>query len=344
MAIIYGKQFKKNEILRRVGDMSQIAGIKRVEFKDGEEKGVEALLFKTGSGFEFTVLVDRAMDISSASYCGQSLCWRSSTGDVAPQFYEPSGIGFLRSFFGGLLVTCGLTYLGAPDVDEGEELGLHGRISHIPAENVSINRNWQGNNYLLSATGTLRQTRVFGENITLARTISTKCGESRIFIRDIVQNEGFQKTPLMILYHCNFGFPLMDKGTELISPSIEVLRREDKKGALQKSYSIFPEPIKNFSEEVYYHKMKADKDGFVTVKLVNKKSGRKEGFGIYLKYRQRELPKFVQWKMCGEGIYVMGLEPANCWVEGRSVEKQRGTLEYLKSGEKREYLLEIGVL
>jgi len=342
--LLYNKQFKKDEILRKVGDVSQIAGIKRVEFKEGKEKGVEALLFKTGVGFEFTVLVDRGMDISEASYCGQSLCWRSSTGDVAPQFYEPERLGWLRSFFGGLLVTCGLTYLGAPDVDSDEELGLHGRISNIPAQNVSLDCKWDKDDYILSATGKLRETRVFGENITLTRTISAKCGESRIFIRDIVQNEGFQTTPLMILYHFNFGFPLMDKGTELISPSIEVIRREDKKRAPFQTYSIFPAPIKDFQEEVFYHTMKSDKKGFVTVKLINRMFNRGKGFGIYLKYRQRELPKFIQWKMCGERIYVMGLEPANCWVEGRSKEKQRGTLEYLKSGQKKEFLLEVGIL
>jgi len=48
--------------------------------------------------------------------------------------------------------------------------------------------------------------------------------------------------------------------------------------------------------------------------------------------------------MIGEGLYVVGLEPANCGVEGRAKERERGTLQFLEPGEKRYYNLEIGVL
>src|SRR5512136_2340248 len=134
MATIFGKTFTKPELLKRVGDISQLGGVKPVELVNGNERGVRAAEFKTGAGLNFTVLIDRALDISAADYCGQSLCWRSSTGDVAPAFYEPEGLSWLRSFYGGLLITCGLTYIGAPDVDQGKPLGLHGRVSNIPAK------------------------------------------------------------------------------------------------------------------------------------------------------------------------------------------------------------------
>jgi hypothetical protein len=48
--------------------------------------------------------------------------------------------------------------------------------------------------------------------------------------------------------------------------------------------------------------------------------------------------------MNGEGTYVVGMEPANCLVEGRDKERERGTLQFLQPGERREYDLEIGVL
>ena len=38
------------------------------------------------------------------------------------------------------------------------------------------------------------------------------------------------------------------------------------------------------------------------------------------------------------------LEPANCLVEGRDKDRQRGLLQFLEPGESREYMLEIGVL
>jgi hypothetical protein len=68
------------------------------------------------------------------------------------------------------------------------------------------------------------------------------------------------------------------------------------------------------------------------------------GFGFYLRYRKKELPRFIQWKMVGEGHYVCGMEPATNLVTGRDKARAAGELRYLEAGEKREYHLEIGVL
>jgi hypothetical protein len=84
----------------------------------------------------------------------------------------------------------------------------------------------------------------------------------------------------------------------------------------------------------------------VEVRLVNPafnhQSGVQAGLGVYLRYARAEYPIFVEWKMMGEGLYVVGLEPANCHVEGRTKERQRGTLVMLEPGEVRTYRLEIG--
>ena len=56
---------------------------------------------------------------------------KAKTGDVGPAFYEPAGSDWMRGSFMGLLTTCGLTFVGHPEVDpeeENTELGLHGRL------------------------------------------------------------------------------------------------------------------------------------------------------------------------------------------------------------------------
>ena len=108
------------------------------------------------------------------------------------------------------------------------------------------------------------------------------------------------------------------------------------------AYSSFQAPTPGFAEQVYYHEMAADNDGNVRVALINPELD--GGLGIYLQYHQKHLPRFIQWKMMGYGSYVLGLEPANCYVEGRSKERERGTLLVLQPGEKVCYQLEIGVL
>jgi hypothetical protein len=64
---------------------------------------------------------------------------------------------------------------------------------------------------------------------------------------------------------------------------------------------------------------------------------------VAVRYAKAQDPIFVEWKMMGEGLYVVGLEPANCHVGGRCQERTDGTLPVLAPREKRFYRLEIEV-
>ena len=344
MAILYGKEIDKKTLLKRVGSISQVASIKRYTLLEGREKDVEAADIRTGSGFSFTVLPSRGMDISFAQYNGKPLCWRSQTGNVAPTYYEPEEFEWLRSFYGGLLVTCGLTQVGMSCVDNGEKLGLHGRISNIPATDVSTQSEWKDDDYVMKIKGKITQAKVFGENICLTREITARLGENRLFVHDVVENLGFEDVPHMILYHINGGYPAVDEGSSLIARINNVSPRDDEAKIEQKKYNQFSEPTHGFKERVYYLDMAEDKDGFVTAGLVNKTCDNGEGFGFYIKYLKRELPRFVEWKMNGEGTYVVGIEPANCRVGGRTKEREANALPFIAPGEKKEYHLEIGIL
>ncbi len=344
MPKLFGRSYTKAELLERVGDISQIGGVQRVRLQEGTEDGVNAIEFRTGSGLCFTVLAGRGMDISSAEYCGKSLCWRSGTGAAAAAFFEPEGLGWLRTFYGGLLVTCGLTYCGSPCQDGDEELGLHGRVSHIPARSVYADGEWDGDEYRIWAQGKMREASVFGPNVLLTRKISAKLGESKIWVEDVVENQAHEPQEHMLLYHCNLGFPLLDAGAELLVPSAEVTPRTDFAGETLAEHSRFAAPTADMQERVYYHDLAADADGMTCVALVNRDRPGSHPLGLYLRFRKNEFTQFAQWKMPGQGTYVMGLEPSNCRVEGRPTEREEGRLRVLAPGERQEYHLEIGVL
>ncbi len=344
MAKLYGCEFSRGELMRKIGDISQIAGTRSYQLSNGNEKGVDGVDFRTGTGFSFTVLPGRGMDISYAEYNGQPLCWRSATGDVGSPYYEPEGLGWLRGFYGGLLVTCGMTSAGSPCTDEDSELGLHGRMSYTPAKNVWTDGQWEDDEYIMWTQGKVREASVFGENIIVTRKIWAKLGESKLYLHDVVENLGFEPVPHMYLYHINGGFPAVDEDSALLSPTKEALPRDAEAQIGAENYYKFQAPTTGFEEKVYYHDMMPDADGYVHAALVNKKFGDGHGFGFYVKYLKNQLPRFIEWKMNGEGTYVVGMEPANCLVEGRDKERERGTLQFLQPGEKREYELEIGVL
>lgn len=339
---LFGKNYSKTALRKRVGNMDQIAGVRLVSFEDGNEHPARAALFHTGSGFEFTVFLDRGMDIASASYQGKALGWRSTTGNVAPQYFEPEGVRWLRSYFGGLVTTCGLSRVGAPGSDSAlQGDGLHGRISHIPARDIQVHQGWEGNRYTLSVSGLMRETSVFGENLTLRRTVSTELGASSFQIQDVVTNEGFNKTPLSLLYHCNLGWPAVDEGSQILSPSVAIAPRDEEARKGLETWHTMEAPVHQYREKCYYHEMAADKKGQVTVAMVNN-AFPDDGFGVYIRYNKKELPRFVQWKQLGEQVYVCGFEPCNCGIEGREKDEALGLLDWLKAGEERAFHLEFG--
>jgi hypothetical protein len=344
MVQLYGKDVGKKELLRRVGDISQIGGIRLLQLDDGPMRGVRAAEVRTGGGLTCTVVLDRGMDISFAEYQGVPLGYRSPTGEIAPAFYEPEGFGWLRGFHSGLLVTCGLAYMGAPCVDEGEPLGLHGRISYIPAAKVGVGEGWQGDDYVMSIKGELREVAVFGENLRLTRRISATLGEPRLRINDRVENLGYQESPLMILYHFNFGYPLLDEESEIIAPGGKATPRDAEAAADGDRYTRLGPPLPGYKERVFLWEMKADAQGWAKAGLANRAFGNGHGLGVLIRYRQKELPCFTDWKMIGEGLYVVGLEPGNAYPLGRVAEREAGRLQHLGPGEEREFALEIEVL
>jgi hypothetical protein len=324
--------------------LDQAFGIEPFVFDDGPARGVRALRVRTGSGLSFVVLSDRGMDLGAVEYRGTPLAWLSPTGVTAPQYREIDGEGWLRSFGGGLLVTCGLQNVGPPSRRDGEKLGLHGRISNIPASNVSHEVRCEAESYVLEARGEVRESRVFGSNLLLKRKVSAHAGESQIRIEDTIHNEGFSPQPLMLLYHLNLGWPLVDETARLAGPGKPgeppVPRDVDAEGGLE-TWDSFDAPTPGFRERVYYHRPVAGPDGRAVARLHN--PALDGGLALSVRFRPEELPEFVQWTMTGEGTYVVGLEPATCRVGGYEAEEAAGRVIYLQPGESRRSRLEIGI-
>lgn len=339
MPEIFGRSFSRDELRRLVGAESQVAGVRLVELADGRVRGMRAAEVFTGSGFRFTVLIDRGLDIGSAEHAGRPLAWLHEAL-ASPAHHESQGLGWLRTFGGGLVTTCGLTHYGPPD-PEGEGHGLHGRASHLPATNLRIRQEWQGEEYVLEIEGETRQARLFGENLRLERRLSTRLGSTRVRLEDRVTNQGFRPAPLAVLYHCNFGFPVVSEHSELIVADRALRPRDEAARAGLADHRRFGPPDPAFAEQVFYHEPHTDARGEATATIVN----RALGFGAFVRWRAAELPVLAQWKMTGAGEYVCGLEPS--MHEMRPTRRQlreEGLLHELPPGGSLSFRLELGAL
>ncbi|MDN5276173.1 MAG: hypothetical protein PWR01_138 [Clostridiales bacterium] len=337
---LFGKTFTKDEIRQRVGHISQIAGIKVYTLKEGRAQGVDAIDVKTGSGLNFTVLPGRAMDIAWMEHNGRPIGFISKCGIVHPSYYHPYGYEWLRNFYGGVLTTCGLTHVGPPEKEGIWDLGLHGRVSNIPAEEVRHSTTWVGDELILTVEGKVREAVMFSDNLVLHRRIEAYGGENKVVIYDEILNEGYEDTPFMILYHMNIGFPVVDESSELVAPIIKAIPRDEEAEKGIERYNKFELPTPGYKEQVFFHELAEDDKGNTCAGIVNESIN----LGICIRYNKKELPFFTEWKMMGQQDYVVGLEPGNCVPIGRSAARQKGELEYLKPGEKRTISLEIEIL
>ncbi len=326
-----------------VGSMDQLARIRTSVMDDGRGRGIRIADIDNGSGLRFTVLLDRGMDIGDASFNGIPFAYQTPVGIVHPAYFEADGFRWLRSFGAGLLTGCGLRNVGSPEAEQGMRvdgpLGLHGRLSNTPAEDVAVFKGWNNDRYVLSVTGTMREVSFFGENLELKRTISTAMGDNVITISDRIINRGIRPSPLLLLYHINVGFPLLSEAAVVEGCVKKTTPRNGESAAGLDEWNHCQLPTAGYVEQCFFHDVTEAKDGMARMTLRNPDSG----LAMEVAYCKAELPYFTQWKMMGQQEYVMGLEPANCYPDGQMAEKEKGTLRLILPDESVEFKVTIGV-
>ena len=327
-----------DSIARKTGDLRQVAGTRAYALTEGAAAGVRAIDVNTGGGLTYTVLPDRGMDISLASFRGVNLCYQSGCGEAHPAFYDAAGDAWLRVFHAGLLTTCGPTNIAPACVDEGETLGLHGRCSATPAFRFADESDWEGDAPRLSLRGEMRFASVFGERLRLVRRISSAVFENRICLEDTIVNEGGTSAPFAMLYHVNAGYPLLDEDARIRVSSETVEGYDEYSQAASETWRRFRPPDAGNREKNYLHRFCA-KCTSARAEIENPRLGLR----LYVAFDPRALPFMTQWKMEGVRDYVMALEPGNAPCEARDVLRKKGLLPRIEPGQRVVHRLEIGV-
>ncbi len=328
----------------KVANSSQIAGIETSVIDNGPAKGTRIAWVTTGSGLRFKVAIDRGLDIIDAFYKDKSLAFISHGGLTSPRPDADHDLTWLETFPGGLVVTCGLTHTGPPEEDEKGKRGLHGKISNIPAELQCIKQpDLHTDDLDIVISGVMRESVVFGNRVEMIRTISCKVGEPAIKIKDEVTNKGNQRTPHMLLYHCNFGWPLIDEGTEFVYNGKCKSRggqQDDEIFNSEKNYKICRTPLDQHrgpGEACGFIDVEENEKGWCNASVNNKKIS----LELTLRYLKDQLPCLSNWQHFGPGEYVAALEPGTNFPIGRKEAEKQGTLKYIEPGETKECFLEI---
>ena len=331
----------------KISNPAQLGGIETSVLDNGAGRGTRIAWINTGSGLRYKIVIDRAMDIADAAFNKHNLSWISYLGIARPEVFSQRGTDWLRTFGGGLVTTCGLSHFGPPEEDEQGARGLHGFISNQPAEIESIVQpDPLAGRMEMSITGTIRETQLFGPSFELRRTISGVLGKPVIRIHDEVLNVANTPQPHMILYHCNFGWPLVDEGTEI------VWRGAWKSAGRENDNKIFREGgnFRRCPAPMDAHSGRGEAVAFIDPAENAVHSclcglhNSKLNIALALRFRKDQLPCLTNWQHWGRGEYVTGLEPGTNPPIGQARARKENTLVVLLPGERKVYDLEFEVL
>jgi galactose mutarotase-like enzyme len=336
-----GPDWSTDEIdLPAAADKCRVA---RRRLNGGLCDGVDVVEVSNGA-LRFTVVPTRGMGLSKVWLGDLEIGWRSPVrGPVHPAqvpLFEPSGLGWLDGF-DELLCRCGLESNGAPEFDDRGLLKypLHGRIANRPAHRVDLKIDESSGE--IAVTGRVEETRFLFRKMELASTYHTVPGEPRLTVVDEVTNLSGRTAEMQLLYHINFGLPLLDAGSQFVAPVKTLVPRNAHSAAGVDAWQNYAAPDAEFSEQVYFLELLADSRDQTCVLLKDAHSQR----GVSLRFSKKQLPCFSLWKntVAAADGYVTGLEPGTNFPNPRSYEKQQGRVISLKPGARIRFEIEMEI-
>lgn len=294
----------------------QVYTLRRMVLAEGKAKGVNVIEVCTAGGLQVDILPDSGLDIGQVRYQGTNMAFISKNGYDTPSLFIPYEGEFGHTFSGGMLYTCGLRSTGINCWDGNEYHPSHGRYHGLSADHISTDVE---DGYIV-IKGVVRETAIFGHVLEVKRTIRIPIMGAEITVNDVISNLTPQDEEYALLYHCNFGYPMISEKAKLILPEQRRTspRTEYAATGLGKECT-FEAPIPGDPERVFFHE-----------DMERKASVENPELGVRMNLTWTDtLPILAHWRSMASGDYVLGLEPTNCYIMGRKDERENGTLPVL---------------
>lgn len=317
------------ELRRLVGSPDQLVAVTRAVLDEGPGRGAPVLTVRNPAGISFDVLLDRAMDIGWADAAGIPLAWRSPRGPISSARYEPVDAGWVRTFGGGLLSTCGLASTGAPSTVGGEHHPLHGRVGHIPAENVRWALVDDDGHLAVEITGDVAETALGAPTLSLRRRLVASVVEPVLRVEDTVRNMGWSPAGHMFRHHLNLGAPVVVPGT-VVSAAVEPIGERGRPGQASTGLPWSLDVAAGAADErVLYFRTDP---GAARVDVRSP-----AGNWVSVEMDTATWTQLVLWRDPSAGVNVLGVEPSMSRDFGRAEAERTGEVTWLEGGEERSY-------
>ena len=308
--------------------------ISKTRLRGGRREGVDLIRVDNGA-LSFSVIPSRGMNLWKGQAGKIALGWNSPVNDgpVNPAFVDANAWGNLGWLdgFDELLARCGLDSFGPPYEEAGRTYPLHGRISNLPAHVVKVHID-DAFPHAITIEGHVNETRMFLTSLRMVSKITTVPGSNTITVRDEFTNLRDVPSELQVLYHWNFGPPLMEVGGGFCAPFKTLVPRDRAATEGLASYDVYGPPVPGSAEQAFYFELLGDGPKGNTVALLH---NRNKNAGIALRFSTQQLPAFILWKAQGgmNDGYVTGLEPSTGYPNPKPFERSRKRVMSLAPGQ-----------
>jgi hypothetical protein len=325
--------------------------VRKSTLHGGKQEGVDVIAVESGR-LSFVVIPTRGMSVLEVRMGDIRLGWNSPVKEVVhPQFINlqsRGGLGWLEGF-NEWMVRCGLEWAGHPGKDSfinntGDkaemDLTLHGKIGNLPASEVEVVID-RAPPHRIRIRGRVDERMFYGPKLELWTEISTEPGSASYRIEDTVSNHGAYDQEFELIYHSNYGPPLLEQGSRFIGAVKQITPFNAHAAKSVASFAEYAGPTKGFVEQVYVMVPLVDERNRATVMLRNARADR----AVTLAYAVDQLPYFTLWKNTTalEEGYVTGLEPGTSSPANRSLERAAGRLPKLKPKETRKFAIDFTI-
>lgn len=306
----------------------------------GKQEGVHLIRLDNGR-ITLEIVPTRGMGILRVVAGDTVVGWHSPVREVVhPKFinlHSRGGLGWLDGF-NEWLCRCGIESNGQAGLDKfinnmGDEatmeLTLHGKVANLPAQQVEVLVD-RHPPFTIRVRGRVDERMFYGPKFALHTEISTEPGSMAFRLTDVLHNDGAGPQEFQMLYHVNFGAPLLGEGTTLVAPTEQVRPFNAHAAKAIDDFATFAKPQAGFVEQVYFLRLWGDQRRRTQVLLRNLRGDR----GVSLAWSLDELPCFTLWKNTAAEAdgYVTGLEPGTNYPQHRSTERQAGRVPKLAPG------------
>ncbi|HYJ36743.1 MAG TPA: aldose 1-epimerase family protein [Rhizomicrobium sp.] len=311
----------------------------------GRQEGVQVIEVDNGA-MTFTIVPSRGFEVWKAQAGTLRLGWDSPVKEIIHPSYirltDNGGQGWVAGF-GGLMVRGGLASFGSPVQDGAQQLTLHGHVDYIPARFVSV-RYEASPVPRLVFRGVVDDVQTFGPQLRLTSEISTPIGKPAIIFDDQITNLSDVPQEMQLLYHTNFGTPLLGAGAEFVAPVKQVAPMNKASAADGlKEWNRYSGPhARAYAAQVFNLQLHGDAGG-MTKAMLKSPDGSK---GVLMSFDTHGLPYMSLWKneITPKAGYVTGLEPGTGFPNPRPVERAAHRVPLLKGGGSYRVHLEIAAL